>query len=187
MTETWLPILGYGGYYEVSDLGRVRALARVVTYSTGGKRSYPGRILVPFMGPRGYWLVAVSYRSKTSLPAVHSLVAKAFHGPRPEGLECRHLDGDRDNNRVSNLQWGTHSENRLDQIAHGTDTKRNRTHCPRGHPLQEPNLCLRQWENGRRACRSCAAAREFVSRHPLADFKLEGDRYYNQFVLSLSA
>jgi hypothetical protein len=51
----------------------------------------------------------------------HRLVAEAFHGPAPEGMECRHLDGTRDNNRPSNLAWGTPVENAADRRRHGTN------------------------------------------------------------------
>jgi len=51
---------------------------------------------------------------------VHRLIAEAFHGPCPDGMVCRHIDGDRKNNSAVNLQWGTQSENNLDKNNHGT-------------------------------------------------------------------
>lgn len=51
---------------------------------------------------------------------VHRLICEAFHGPCPEGMECRHLDGNRTNNAASNLAWGTRRENHADKNAHGT-------------------------------------------------------------------
>jgi hypothetical protein len=53
---------------------------------------------------------------------VHRLVLNAFVGPRPEGMECCHYDGDSTNNNLSNLRWDTHSANMQDQIRHGTTT-----------------------------------------------------------------
>ncbi len=50
---------------------------------------------------------------------VHHLVLEAFVGPRPEGMECRHLNGDPFDNRPENLAWGTRSENALDKVRHG--------------------------------------------------------------------
>jgi hypothetical protein len=52
----------------------------------------------------------------------HLLVATAFHGPCPEGMECRHLDGKPANNRADNLAWGTHQQNMDDMVRHGTST-----------------------------------------------------------------
>jgi hypothetical protein len=51
---------------------------------------------------------------------IHRGVCELFHGPCPDGMECRHLDGDHTNNRASNLAWGTTQQNSDDKIAHGT-------------------------------------------------------------------
>jgi len=52
---------------------------------------------------------------------VHSLICEAFHGQRPRGMEVRHLNGNRRDNRSENLSWGTRSENAADRLRHGTD------------------------------------------------------------------
>jgi hypothetical protein len=57
---------------------------------------------------------------------VHALVCEAFHGPRPNGLEVRHLDGNRANNAASNLAWGTSRENQADKAMHGTSAAGSR-------------------------------------------------------------
>src|SRR5690606_38480338 len=88
----------------------------------------------------------------------HVLVAEAFIGPRPEGAECLHGDGDHTNNMVSNLRWGTKSENQLDSVRHGTHHQANKTHCPRGHELVEGNLARRKLPY--RQCLTCERARE---------------------------
>lgn len=59
---------------------------------------------------------------------VHTLVLTAFLGPRPDGMDCRHLDGDPANNVLSNLRWGTHAENMRDTIRHGRTTAGERSH-----------------------------------------------------------
>lgn len=51
---------------------------------------------------------------------VHKLILEAFVGPRPEGMECRHLNGNGSDNRIANLRWGTPAENTLDKFRHGT-------------------------------------------------------------------
>ncbi len=61
-----------------------------------------------------------------STQTVHKLVLLAFIGPCPEGMECRHLDGVGNNNRLSNLAWGTHAENEADRKHHGTDNQGER-------------------------------------------------------------
>lgn len=113
--ERWLPVAGYEGLYEVSDLGRVRSVARM---AVGVNRRVPERILTSSW--RGRYL-AVSMHSglRQKNNSVHLLVLAAFVGPRPEDQEGRHLDGDRSNNRLPNLAWGTKLENEADKDRHG--------------------------------------------------------------------
>lgn len=63
---------------------------------------------------------------------IHQLVLLAFVGPCPKGYACRHLDGDPKNNHLSNLEWGTYTENNRDRIAHGT--------IPRGSKVNTSKL-----------------------------------------------
>ena len=65
----------------------------------------------------GYYSVKLGRWKRARL---HRLILESFGGPCPEGMECRHLDGDRSNNVLNNLAWGTRSENRADQVLHGT-------------------------------------------------------------------
>ncbi len=88
---------------------------------------------------------------------VHTLVATAFHGPRPERTECRHLNGDMLDNRAENLVWGSHSENMLDAVRHGTHGRARKTHCPSGHEYAGENLITTR--DGRRDCRWCTNRR----------------------------
>lgn len=60
---------------------------------------------------------------------IHSLICSAWHGERPKGLDCGHLDGDKDNNRPENLRWITRSENHFQKRLHGTSDS-NRTKMP---------------------------------------------------------
>jgi hypothetical protein len=68
----------------------------------------------------GYLVVGLCRRGEQRPRYVHRLVLEAFVGPRPAGTECRHLDGDRANNRLENLCWGTKLENAADALRHGT-------------------------------------------------------------------
>lgn len=151
--ENWLPIVGYEGAYEVSDLGRVRSLNRV----TDRGRNWRGRIMTPAVMPRGYRIVTLWQEGRQRTALLHRLVLSAFAGPAPEGFEGLHGDGDPDNNRLSNLRWGTRSENQFDQVTHGTHANASKTHCPQNHPYDEANTYLLP---GRphRICRTCRAA-----------------------------
>ena len=65
---------------------------------------------------RGYRVV---HLTGDKLAYIHRLVLEAFVGPQPNGMECRHLNGARDDNRLSNLAWGTYAENNADRLRHG--------------------------------------------------------------------
>ena len=101
--ETWNPIEGYPRY-EVSDFGRVRSLDYPVHYrrENGAEwsRIERGRVLKPRRLPNGYLRVCLGADYEDY---IHRLVLLAFVGPCPEGMQCAHDDGDRGNNRLSNL------------------------------------------------------------------------------------
>lgn len=105
--EVWLPVVGYEGLYEVSNLGRVR-------------NSVTLRFLKPAVN-RGYAhvsLYAESKRPKTHY--IHATVLRAFCGPPPfPGAEGCHNDGNRGNNALTNLRWGSRQDNVDDRLRHG--------------------------------------------------------------------
>lgn len=115
MTYEWRPVHGFPGY-EISKLGEVRSLAR--RNLQGALRRE--RILKVDVTGEGYAVVRLARDGVKHARAVHRLVLEAFVGPCPEGMECRHLNGIRLDNRSGNLRWGTIQENRADQRLHGT-------------------------------------------------------------------
>lgn len=130
--EEWRAVVGWEGLYEVSSLGRVRSLPRQTSHGIVG-----GRVLKPSPNKRRNNYLQVGLSNVTRRTAkVHVLVAAAFHGERPDGMEIRHLDGDPANNAASNLRYGTKSENMLDAVRHGTHRHASRTECLKGHPLE---------------------------------------------------
>lgn len=162
--ERWLPVHGFEGRYEVSDLGRVRSLDRVQVKSDGRTCTIKGRIRSLSRSGRGdYLTVSLKVDGRTVTRFVHRLVAEAFLGPRPPGLECCHGNGDGHDNRLENLRWGSHGENVQDTVAHGRHNKASATHCPSGHPYDDENTYV--WTNPKtgsrsRACHSCLRARD---------------------------
>ena len=76
--------------------------------------------------PRGYKLVNFWNEGKLRVKTVHSLIAETFHGPRPDGCEVRHLDGNPANNHASNLAYGTKVENAADRERHGNTMRGQR-------------------------------------------------------------
>ncbi len=71
----------------------------------------------------GYYSVYVKICGKKQMWPIHRVLLAAFVGPCPEGMECRHLDGNPKNNSLSNLAWGTPAENAQDKIRHGTQVE----------------------------------------------------------------
>jgi hypothetical protein len=118
--ETWRPAPGWEGRYEVSDHGRVRRIAPGV----GAKVGY---ILKPGPHPQGYRTVYLSLAPGVrKTVTVHKLVATAFLGPCPPGHEVNHKDGDKTNNRATNLEWVTHVANIQHAMAAGLMANRAR-------------------------------------------------------------
>ena len=111
----WRSVVGHSGY-EVSSDGQVRSVERAVVHKDGRVRRFKGKLLSPGIASNGYPTVAIGkHNSRT----VHSLVAEAFIGPCPEGMEVLHADDDRTNPRLENLSYGTRSRNLRDAYARG--------------------------------------------------------------------
>lgn len=109
--EIWKDIQGYEGLYKVSSLGRVKSSDRVVTCKGGIKRLYKGKILSIIMNKSGYFTVFLYKDNSAKQRYTHQLVAQAFI-PNPNNLlEVNHIDEDKSNNRVSNLEWCTREYN----------------------------------------------------------------------------
>jgi NUMOD4 motif/HNH endonuclease len=112
-SENWKYVVGYEKLYAVSTYGRVISLKKslVLKPHTRGQRRR-GR------GSDKYPCVSLSSGGISKEHHVHKLVLTAFRGPRKEGQECRHLDGNPQNNHLSNLAWGSFWENRADWYKH---------------------------------------------------------------------
>ena len=147
LAQAWRHVPGYEANYAVSDQGHIWSRPRW---------TWAGGLLRASVGKGGYPKVSLASNGRQKTRLVHQIVAAAFLGPRPEGQEVRHLDGNRLNCALSNLAYGTRSENVRDMRRHGTDRNVAKTHCPQGHPYDETNTLLCA---GRRNCRTCTNAR----------------------------
>ena len=163
--ENWRPIPTFEGLYEASDRGRVWSVLR----ETATGRFVGGQFLKEDLNdPRGY------VRARLKRPearrqqhfSVHRLVLWAFTGENPADLDTRHLDGNPRNNSLTNLAFGTASENAHDRVRHGTWVNNNRfigvTKCIHGHDFDEANTYWRP--TGGRSCRACARERAAAAR-----------------------
>lgn len=116
--ERWLPVVGYEGLYEVSDMGNVRSLERRVRHMRGGTQILRARILRPGKSKRGYPNVGLCKDGVVTRKKVHAIEAVAFFGAQANKLCVNHKDGDKNNNCLENLEYLTHAEN----MAHAART-----------------------------------------------------------------
>lgn len=110
MTPTRHAGPGFPGYFASED-GRVFSVRP-------WRGSTEPRELAGGVNARGYRQVILCVDGVRTVREVHAIIAATFHGPRPAGLDTRHLDGDKTNNAASNLRYGTRSENELDKVRH---------------------------------------------------------------------
>lgn len=108
--EEWKPVKGYEGVYEISNRGRV---VRIETE----------KLLQPAVAKNGYYIVSLWSNNKGKTHYIHRLIAEAFiHNPNPKKFRTvNHIDGNKLNNEIPNLEWCTYSRN--NQHAYDTGLK----------------------------------------------------------------
>jgi hypothetical protein len=125
MEEIWKDIQGYEGLYQVSNLGRVKSLPRRIV-DRKNNRFFKGRVLKSYLDKDGYPTTIMSNKNKKRVIHVHRLVAETFI-PNPENKgTVNHIDGNKQNNRVGNLEWCTQLENIRHAFSMGL---KNNNHC----------------------------------------------------------
>lgn len=112
--EIWKDIKGYEGYYQISNLGNVKSLERTVYHSDGRVQVRKERIMSKRESTDGYYIAKLNVDKQSKSIAIHRLIAEAFI-PNPNNFpEVNHIDTNRKNNKVENLEWCT----RIDNIMH---------------------------------------------------------------------
>lgn len=151
--EVWKDIPGWEGLYQASTLGRIRRLPMDLVYSDGQRHHYPKKVYSPAVSGNGY--KTVTFRrpgGEQQFFYVHRLVAETFL-EKPGGCDTvNHLDADRTNNRVSNLEWTTDSGNAVHAMLHYGEI---------GAIKMRPVVCL---ETGEVFASSSEAARSLRDR-----------------------
>lgn len=123
MRELWKPLIDTD-WYDVSSKGRVRSWKGPHGRT---RRVRPKILKTPLT--RGYPHLSINNKRRL----VHRLVLEAFVGPCPGGMEGCHRNGNSADARLSNLYWGTRSQNNFDAVRHGSHWQTQKTKCPREH------------------------------------------------------
>lgn len=118
--EEWRPVVGYEGFYEVSNFGNVNSIDRFIRAKGNSKSFKKGKRLKKILVNNGYNSVHLSKLGKQKINKISSLVAEAFIGERPKNSHVMHLDGTRTNDNVNNLRYGSPSCNAAFMIDDGT-------------------------------------------------------------------
>ena len=108
-----LPIPGCDGYFISSD-------GRVFLRSSGEEKEIAKHLAGGAPGKR-YWYGGIRLNGKSTNVGIHRLLLISFKGPRPNGMEVRHINGISTDNRLENLEWTTHKDNIADRRVHGTE------------------------------------------------------------------
>lgn len=118
LIEVWKPVKDYEGHYEVSSFGRVKSLARMRKSAHGSMAPLRERILKLKTSKSGYKVVHIRRDDIQSHPSIHRLVAEAFIRNSDNKPTVNHIDTDKKNNNVFNLEWSTHSEQMQHAVKH---------------------------------------------------------------------
>lgn len=169
MSERWLPVPGWEGYYSVSDHGRVRSDLRTVINRNAKTMTVRERILRPGRAQSGHLHVMLYRDGRGTTAKVHQLVLLAFVGECPANSEGLHWDDNPGNNFLTNLRYGTKSDNRRDSVRNGRHHQAKKAQCVHGHKFTIANTIVRS--NGTRNCRACAYKRAANYRSRTANEK----------------
>ena len=109
MEEIWKDIKGYEGLYQISNLGRVKSISRKIN-TFYGYRKTKEKILKSSYDKDGYLKITITNNWKHKTHKIHRLVAEAFI-PNPDNKPTiNHIDGNKLNNSIDNLEWATRKE-----------------------------------------------------------------------------
>lgn len=130
MEEKWKDIPGYEGIYQVSNTGKIKSVSHYTRNNTnGGMRLTKGKILSQYKMPNGYLQVKLSKNEVREKHYVHRLVASVFINNVNNMSDVNHIDGDKENNCIDNLEWCSHKDNQIHMVKRRMTKKANPVLC----------------------------------------------------------
>lgn len=109
--EIWRDIKGFEGLYQISNLGRLKSVQRIILRGNGRPITINERIRKSKVQDVGYLKTSLCKDGIHSSHRIHRLIAEAFIENPAQKRTINHKDGDKLNNSIDNLEWATHSEN----------------------------------------------------------------------------
>jgi len=126
--EIWKDVIGFEGLYQISNLGNVKNLSRVVNSSHNAKRTIKEKFIKPCKNRDGYLFVSLCKSNKKVNATIHRMVATSFLKNTDGKITVNHIDGNKLNNNVSNLEWNTYSENNKHAFTIGLRSLKGQSH-----------------------------------------------------------
>lgn len=175
-------MVGFEGYYQVSNLGRVRSLDREVVYKNGRRHKYKGKILRLSLNSQGYQKAMLSVKGIHSTPRVCRLVAEAFIANDENLPQVNHKDEIKTNDRAENLEWCTAQYN----VNYGHRSEK--CSIKRSIPVIQMTIngeFIKEWRSAQEAERSLGIYHSHISRCCRGKLSQTGGfiwRYKNQTI-----
>jgi len=171
--EIWKDVMGFEGFYKISNYGKIKTLERVVDMPNGGTRLDKSKLLKCRDTPNGYKMVKLMARGKVKDISVHRLVGEHFIDNPNNKLTINHIDGVKHNNKYDNLEWATQSENILHSLhILGNINTVNKSKRKIVQLLDECGNCFREHIG----IRNCAKI-EKVSTATIYQYDKSGEKY----------
>lgn len=132
MEEIWKEIKDYEGLYQISNIGQVKSLKRMVVRNNNRPQLVEEKILKPTVNKNGYMFICLYKNGVKKRCQVHRLVAEAFYGEIPKGMQVNHINEIKSDNRLENLNlmtpkentnWGTAIQRRIEKLINGKKSK----------------------------------------------------------------